>query len=373
VTGTGERNGRAHVEDVPVEALLGRPVVEVADAEAGRWLAGATVLVTGAGGSLGVELCARLSRSGARELVLVDQAEAALVELAAALHDEHGFPGAVPVLADLRNAARADEVVGRHRPDVVFHAAAYKQVPLLEAHPVEAVAANVLATKHVVDAACRAGVARFVLFSTDKAVRPASILGQTKAVAEWIVAAAGADAGPRCAAVRLGNVVDSAGSILPLLRRQVARGGPVTVTHPETTRYLLSAAEAAGLAIVAGALAGANGIYWLDVGAPVRILDLARRLASGAARQVDVEILGLRAGERLHEQLAGEDEEIVATPFERVLGSTMRQVDPDWLDERLAALARHVERASATGVRTTLAELHASQQPVALADAAAAR
>ncbi len=196
-------------------------VIDVGDGELAEYLAEAIVLVTGAGGSLGAELCTRLTRLGARELVLVDQAEAPLVELATALEYEHGFTDAVPVLADIRSAARTLEVFERHRPDVVFHTAAYKQVPLLEAHPVEAVATNVLATKCVADAARRVGVERFVLFSTDKAVQPTSILGQTKAVAEWIVALAGREAHARYASVRLGNVVDSSGSILPFFRRQV--------------------------------------------------------------------------------------------------------------------------------------------------------
>lgn len=358
--GTGTRNGRLRAEDVSVETLLGRSVVDVSNGELAEYIAETTVLVTGAGGSLGAELCARLTRLGVRELVLVDQAEAPLVELATTLRYEHGFTDAVPVLADIRSAARTLEVFERHRPDVVFHTAAYKQVPLLEAHPVEAVATNVLATKWVVDAARRVGVERFVLFSTDKAVQPASILGQTKAVAEWIVATAGREAHARYASVRLGNVVDSAGSILPVFRRQIARGGPVTLTHPETTRYLITAGEAAGLAIVAGALADSDGTFWLDIGPPVRVLDLARRLSRAAARDVAIDFIGLRAGERLHERLFCESDEIVGTPCERVFRSTMRQVDPAWLDAWIATLARHVERASAAGVRAALAEMHAA-------------
>jgi FlaA1/EpsC-like NDP-sugar epimerase len=337
-------------------------VIGVNDGELADYMVDATVLVTGAGGSLGAELCARLTRLGVRELVLVDQAEAPLVELATELRYEHGFTDAVPVLADIRSAARTVEVFEEHRPDVVFHTAAYKQVPLLEAHPVEAVATNVLATKHIVDAALLVGVERLVLFSTDKAVQPASILGQTKSVAEWIVAAAGREEHARYASVRLGNVVDSAGSILPLFRRQVARGGPVTVTHPKTTRYLMTAGEAAGLAIVAGALADSNGIFWLDMGPPVRVLDLARRLARAASRDVAIDFVGLRPGERLHEHLCWEGDEIAATPCERVFRSPMRHVDPAWLNAWLAALARHVDRASAAGVRAALTEMHAAPE-----------
>lgn len=322
------------------------------------YLAEATVLVTGAGGSIGAELCARLTRLGVRELVLVDQAEAPLLELAAALRYEHGFAGAVPVLADIRSATRTAEVFERHLPHAVFHTAAYKQVPLLEAHPVEAVATNVLGTKSVVAAARQSGVERFVLFSTDKAVRPTNILGQTKAVAEWIVSAAD----ERYTSIRLGNVVDSAGSILPLFRRQVERGGPVTITHPRTTRYLMTGSEAARLAIVAGALADSNGVFWLDVGPPVRVLDIARRLADAASPDIAIDFVGLRAGERLHEQLFWRGEEIGETACERVFRSTLPRVDPAWLHASIASLARHVERASAVGVRAVLAEMHGAPE-----------
>jgi FlaA1/EpsC-like NDP-sugar epimerase len=293
------------------------------------------------------------------ELILVDHAEASLVGLSRALRDDLGFAKAVPVLADIKSPVRTFELFERYRPDVVFHAAAYKQVPLLEASPVEGVATNVFGTKCVVDAARRSRVGRFVLFSTDKAVQPTNILGQTKAVAEWIVATAGRQATHgRYASVRLGNVVDSAGSIMPVFRQQVARGGPVTVTHPKATRYLMTADEAARLAIVAGGLADdSNGIFWLDLGPPIRILDLARRLVSAAPSDVGIEVIGLRAGERLHERLFPRGEEVDATPCEQVWRSRMREVDPAWLSRWLEVLARHTQRGSATDVREALAQI----------------
>jgi FlaA1/EpsC-like NDP-sugar epimerase len=262
------------------------------------------------------------------------------------------------------------DVFEQHRPEIVFHAAAYKQVPLLEAHPVEAVATNVLATKHVVEAARRVNVERFVLFSSDKAVQPTSVLGQTKAVAEWIVADAARMAPhARYAAVRLGNVADSNGSILPLFRRQVAHGGPVTDRHPYMTRYLMTAGDAVGLAIVAGALADSDGVFWLDLSQAVRIVDLARRLARTARRDVSIEFVGLRPGERLHEQPFWKDDEIVGTPCERVFRSPMRRADPAWLGTRIAALVPHVERASPAGVRAALAELHEAAEREVVASA----
>ncbi len=340
------------------ESLLGRSVVELGGDGLCAYLSGTTVLVTGAGGSIGAELCVRLVRHGVHRLVLVDRSEAELARLTRELQYELGFAEAVPVLADIASRPRMIEVFERYRPHVAFHAAAYKHVPLLEASPVEGVATNVLGTKYVVDAARRAGVQRFLLFSTDKAVEPTSVLGQTKAVAEWIVATAGRrPADGRYASIRLGNVLDSAGSIVPVFRRQAARGGPVTVTHPDATRYLMTTGEAAGLAIVAAGLADAPGVFWLDMGPPVRMLELAQRVASSVSQNVGIELVGLRPGERLHERLVCNGDDVAATCCEHVWRTTAQAVDPAWLDDRLAALARHVRHAYADGVRSVLAEM----------------
>ena len=205
---------------------------------------------------------------------------------------------------------------------MVIHAAAYKQVPLLEASPVEGVAANVLGTKNLVDASCSVDVERFVLFSTDKAVLPTSILGQTKRVAEWIVADAGRVANGRYAAVRLGNVIDSSGSIVPVFRRQAAEGGPLTVTDEHATRYLMTMGEAAGLALVAGALADSESVFCLDAGAPVPVVELARRVASAASEPIEIELIGLRPGERLHEHLFWPGDDVSATSSRACCGRT---------------------------------------------------
>jgi FlaA1/EpsC-like NDP-sugar epimerase len=340
--------------------LLDRTPVRLDVGSFAGYLADAVVLVTGAGGSIGAELSKHLTRLGVDSLILLDHAEAPLAALARALREEQMFDRTAPVLADITSRARMLDVFERYRPDVVFHAAAYKHVSLLEEAPVEGVATNVLGTSCVVDAARHAGADRLVLFSTDKAVEPTNILGQTKAVAEWIVAAAGRAADASHASVRLVNVVDSAGSILPVFRRQIELGGPVTVTDPDATRYVMTADEAAGLAIVAGALADSNGVFWLDSGPPVRVLDLAQRLVSSAARDVGIEFVGLRAGERLHEQLFSNGDEVAATPCEHVWRSPMNRVDPAWLDQWLAVLERHVERASSSLVRAALAEMHAA-------------
>ena len=288
--------------------------------------------------------------------MLVEQAEGPLVELAGDLDDAE--IEVVPVLADVRSLPRGIDVLERYQPDVVFHAAAYKQVPLLEEHPVEAVATNVLGTAAVVAAALRAGTKRLVLFSTDKAVAPTSVLGRTKAAAEWIVAAAGRESGAAYTSIRLGNVVDSAGSVVPRFRRRLERGAALTITDPRATRYVMTAGEAAGLALAAGGIARPEVVYWLDCGAPVRIVDLALRLARAYDVEPLIEVVGLRAGERLHERLCREDDVVTATAFPHVLCTPIEHVAPDWLDVRVAALARHADRASAAGVRAALAELH---------------
>ena len=349
--------------NVSIETLLGRPVVDVVRRSFCDYLGDACVLITGAGGSVGAELCARLAPLNVRELVLVDQSEASLVGAARSLQQILERGSCRAVLADVKSRARTLAVFERYRPDVVFHAAAYKHVPLLEAFPVEGVATNVLGTQNVVDAARRVGVRRFVLFSTDKAVQPTNILGETKRVAEWIVADAGADAPhARYATVRLGNVIDSAGSILPVFRQQLACGGPVTVTHRRATRYLMTAGEAAGVAIVGGALADSDSVFFLDSGPPVSVLDLARRLASAAARDVDIEFVGLRQGERLREQLCWAGDDVSPTPCRQILKSPMHRVDSAWLRHSLGLLARHVEHASAAGVRDVLGQMHAARE-----------
>ena len=357
----GARSGRLR-SDVPVETLLGRSVLDVGSGELAEYVAGSSVLVTGAGGSIGTELCRRLASLRPRELVLVDQAEAPLAAVARMLRDELGFVNGVPVLADIKNRSRAIGLLERHRPGVVLHAAAYKQVPLLESSPVEGVAANVLGTKNLVDASRSVDVERFVLFSTDKAVLPTSILGQTKRVAEWIVADAGREANGRYAAVRLGNVIDSAGSIVPVFRRQAAGEGPLTVTDERATRYLMTMGEAAGLALAAGALADSESVFCLDAGAPVPVVELARRVASAALRPIEIEVIGLRPGERLHEHLFWPGDDVVSTSFAGVLRADLHCVDGEWLERCLSVLADHVHRASAAEARAMLAEMNAAPE-----------
>ncbi len=244
------------LREVQVEDVLGREAVQLDIPSIASYITGSTVLVTGAGGSIGAELCRQIAALGAEQIVLVDHSENALVQIDHELQTERRYSSTVPALADVKDSAKIGQLFERHRPSVVFHAAAYKHVPLMEANPLESVRNNVLGTKVLTALAAEHGAKRFVLVSTDKAVRPKNVLGQTKAICEWIVAAAAARDGNGTSfiAVRFGNVLASSGSVIPLFRRQIALGGPVTVTHPDMQRYFMTIPEAVQLVVQAGAL-----------------------------------------------------------------------------------------------------------------------
>src|SRR5437868_9611649 len=271
----------AQIRPVQVEDVLGREQVEVDMREVGSYLSGHTVLVTGAGGSIGAELCRQIARMGPTRLILVDNAETPLFEIERELVSERDFTAAIPKLVDVKNrTALRREVFEKYQPTIVFHAAAYKHVPLMETHPLESVRNNVVATKIVADLAADFEVDRFVLISTDKAVNPKTVMGQSKALCEWIVESFGhrRDVPTSFAAVRFGNVLNSSGSVIPTFRRQIERGGPVTVTHPELTRFFMTIPEAVSLVVQAGAIGGRGQIFGLDMGEPVKIVDLAANM-----------------------------------------------------------------------------------------------
>jgi FlaA1/EpsC-like NDP-sugar epimerase len=334
---------------VEVEDVLGREPVEVdLDSMAG-YLRDQVVLVTGAGGSIGSELCRQIARIGPTRLVLVDHAEPALFEVERELVDERGFHAAAAVLADVKNREKVRQVFDKYRPAVVFHAAAYKHVAMMEANPLEAVRNNTLGTRVVAEVAVETGVMRFVLISTDKAANAANVMGQSKALCEWIVESYGAreDVTTRFCAVRFGNVLASSGSVIPIFRRQIAAGGPVTVRHPEMTRYFMTIPEAVQLVVQAGAIGGRGQVYVLDMGEPVKILDLAEKMIrlSGKepGRDVAIEFVGARPGEKLHEELVGEGEVVEPTGYEAILLLTRAPVDAPWLDAELLELEQLVE------------------------------
>jgi FlaA1/EpsC-like NDP-sugar epimerase len=359
----GDLNLARRLREVQVEDVLGREAVELDLASMASYITGETVLVTGAGGSIGSELCRQLAALGADALILVDHAESPLVEIERELVHERGFAAAIPILADTKNRARMQDLFERHRPGVVFHAAAYKHVPLMEANAVESVRNNVLSTKVLTDVASELGSKRFVLVSTDKAVNPRNVLGQTKSLCEWLVSAAAAreQNGTQFISVRFGNVLGSSGSVIPLFRRQIARGGPVTVTHPEMTRYFMTVPEAAQLIVQAGAIGESGAIFVLDMGTPVKILDLARNMIRLSGKEPDrdipIEFIGVRPGEKLHEELWGAGEEAVLTAHPKIMRCEWAPVDPMWLDEELTELERLVEAGETLELVAKLGEL----------------
>jgi FlaA1/EpsC-like NDP-sugar epimerase len=346
---SGDVDLAGQIRPVQVEDVLGREPVEVDLESIASYLASQTVLVTGAGGSIGSELCRQIARLGAGRLVLVDHAETHLFEIERELVDERGFTAAFPVLADVKNRGKLRQIFEQYRPAVVFHAAAYKHVPLMEANPVESVRNNVLATKAIADVAAEFGAERFVLVSTDKALNPRAVYGQCKALCEWIVEAYGArrDVATRFVAVRFGNVLGSAGSVIQIFRRQIERGGPLTVTHPEMSRFFMTTPEAVSLVVQAGAIGGRGQLFVLDMGEPVPILDLATNMIrlSGKEpeRDVAIQFVGVRPGEKLHEELLGEGETVSPTEHPKIMRVTRPPIDAGWLDEELSELEHLVE------------------------------
>jgi len=345
----GDLNLTGQIRPVEVDDLLGREPVDVDLDSIAGYLAGEVVLVTGAGGSIGSELCRQISRMGPTRLVLVENGEPALFEIERELVAERGFHATAAVLADAGNATKMRQVFEKYRPAVVFHAAAYKHVPLMEANPLEAVRNNALVTRTVADVAVEFGAKRFVLVSTDKAVNAKTVMGQSKALCEWIVESWGHrdDTGTRFCGVRFGNVLGSSGSVIPIFRKQIARGGPVTVTHAEMTRFFMTIPEAVQLIVQAGAIGGRGQVYVLDMGEPVKITDLAdtmiRLSGKEPGRDIAIEFVGARPGEKLHEELWAESETVTPSSHEAILLVTRPPIDQRWLEDELDDLARLVE------------------------------
>jgi FlaA1/EpsC-like NDP-sugar epimerase len=344
----GDISLTTQIRPIQVEDVLGREPVEVDIESIASYVRGETVLVTGAGGSIGSELCRQIAKAGPALLVLVDHHETGLFEIERELVDRD-FAAVVPVLADVKNLQKMRQVFERFGPGVVFHAAAYKHVPMLEANPIEALRNNTVATRVLADVAVEFGAARFVLVSTDKAANPKNLLGCSKAIAEWIVEAYGhrEDVSTRFVAVRFGNVLNSSGSVIPIFRRQIERGGPVRVTHPEMTRYFMTIPEAVSLIVQAGAIGGRGQVFVLDMGEPVKIVDLAREMIrlSGKVpgKGIEIEFTGIRPGEKLHEELWSTGEVVEPTVHPKISRATRAQIDTVWLEEELAELERLVE------------------------------
>jgi FlaA1/EpsC-like NDP-sugar epimerase len=352
------------LREVQVEDVLGRDPVRKELDRVGAYLEDRVVMVTGAGGSIGAELSRQIAQVSPRLLVLLDHAEDNLFQIEREMTEQHHFSRCEAVLADCKEGDRMLEVMQRFRPEVVFHAAAYKHVGLMEANPLEAIRNNAMATKITAETAAAVGVSRFVLVSTDKAVNPHTVMGASKAMAEWIVAAAGQrHATTRFVSVRFGNVLGSSGSVVPIFRSQIETGGPVTVTHPEMTRYFMTIPEAVQLVITAGDLGAETGeVFVLEMGEPVRILELARNMIHLAGYEPDVDIAveftGPRRGEKIHEELFNSDERSQPTSAERIVRAVRSQpLDPDWVETTVDRLTKLVAAGDESGLAARVVEL----------------
>ena len=361
------------LKEVAIEDLLGRQPLSPDWKAIRAWLGGRTVLVTGAGGSIGSELCRQCARHGARRIILLEIDELALLTVEADLRRDFPDIECVPVLGDSGDAGTIRHALSLASPDAVFHAAAYKQVPLLQRQLREAVRNNVLATEVVARASREAGVGTFVLISTDKAVDPVNVLGATKRLAEMVCQSLVDHRTTRFVTVRFGNVLDSAGSVVPLFREQIRRGGPVTVTDPEVTRYFMTIPEACQLILQASSIGAQQAIYTLDMGEPVSIRMLAEQMIRLAGKQpgrdIAIEYTGLRPGEKLHETLFHSDERYSATQHPKILQATPRSVSGERVEPALQALrdavaAYDLEQVAAA-LRTAVPEFNPSNDEAA--------
>ncbi len=321
-----------NLRDISIEDLIGRQPVDTEVASIASYLTGKRVLVTGAGGSIGSELCRQIARFNPAELIMLDRDETGL-QAAELMTLGHGLlDGNEVVLADIREPETLKRLFAERRPDVVFHAAALKHLPMLEQYPDEAWKTNVLGSLNVLQAAWAAGTTTFVNVSTDKAANPTSVLGHSKRLAEKLTAWAAEETGMRYLSVRFGNVIGSRGSMLPTFQSLIERGGPLTVTHPDITRYFMTIPEACQLVVQAGGIGRGGEVLILDMGEPVRILDIARRMIEMSGKEVDIVFTGLREGEKLHEELVGE-RELVDRPFHpKISHATVESISPDRLD-----------------------------------------
>jgi len=315
----------SQIRPVDINDLLGRQAVELDDDAIARFVENRCVLVTGAGGSIGSEMCRQICHYDPAKLVLVEQAETPLFDIENELRAKHPEIPTEAVICDIYDRGRVMETWGKHRPDVVIHAAAHKHVPLMERNPCEAIKNNILGTRNVADASCEHGVAEFVMISTDKAVNPSSVMGASKRVAEVYTQALNGRSPCRTQfkAVRFGNVLGSSGSVVPTFRRLIAAGGPVTVTHPDMTRYFMTIPEASQLVLQAAATGSGGQIFLLDMGEPIKIVDLARNMItlSGFRPDEDIDIVftGIRPGEKLFEELRTAGENIEPTVHPKVM------------------------------------------------------
>jgi FlaA1/EpsC-like NDP-sugar epimerase len=361
------------LREVQVEDVLGRDPVKMELDRVGAYVQDKVVMVTGAGGSIGSELVRQIARVRPKLLVILDHAEDNLFRIDREMVEERHFTRIESVLADCKEGDRMLEVMQRFKPDVVFHAAAYKHVPLMEANPLEAIRNNAMATRVTAETAVVSGCERFVLISTDKAVNPRTVMGASKAMAEWIVEAAGRKhPQTKFVSVRFGNVLASSGSVVPIFRGQIERGGPVTVTDPEMTRYFMTIPEAVQLVIRSGDLGGASGeVFVLEMGEPVKIVDLAHNMIRLAGYEpgvdIAIEYVGARPGEKIHEELFNSDERPQPTASERIVRAVRKApLDPEWVNGTLTRLEALVSDGDEAHLAEQTVELVSSRRAAVL-------
>jgi len=349
--------------DVQVEDLLGRDPVELDTQTISEKLTGKTILVTGAGGSIGSEICRQVSKFKPKKLLLLGHGENSIYGIDMELRNKYKAEfEIIPIIADIQDRSRIFEVMESHSPDVVYHAAAHKHVPLMEYNPKEAVKNNVIGTKNVAEAADTFGIKTFVLVSSDKAVNPTNVMGSTKRIAEMVIQNLDKESPTNFVAVRFGNVLGSRGSVIPLFKKQIQAGGPVTVTHPDMTRYFMTIPEASRLVMQAGALARGGEIFVLDMGEPVKIVDLAKnliKLSGYTIEEIGIKYAGIRPGEKMYEELLGENEVHGEAVFPKIfIGKTVEfeygrvsnlvenhgDFEPEYLANYVLELANKKER-----------------------------
>lgn len=347
---TEEANISGHVRDVKIEDLLGRPIIKTDNTNIGKKLVGRTVLITGAAGSIGSEIVRQVASSGAGRIILLDQAETPMHDMQLEMESDFKDVEIVLNVADVRNRKRLEQVFRKYRPKYVFHAAAYKHVPMMERNPSEAVLTNVMGTKNLADLSLQYGVDKFVMVSTDKAVNPTNIMGTTKRLAEIYVQSLfnvarkrrGEDNCTQFITTRFGNVLGSNGSVIPLFRKQIEAGGPITVTHREIIRYFMTIQEACSLVLEAGYMGSGGEIFLFDMGRPVKIYDLATRmiLLAGLRPGEDIKIVetGLRPGEKLYEELLNDEERTIPTGNKKIMIAKVRKYNFDDVSKKIDKL-----------------------------------
>lgn len=355
------------IREVTLEDLIGREEVNLDQERISRFISGKRILVTGAGGSIGSELVRQIGRYRPEAIGLLDFSEYNLYQIEMDCRRRRLCEAIHPYLADIRDRELMGRIFSLFKPHVVFHAAAYKHVPMQEHHPREAFRTNVLGTRNVVEAALNSQADRFVLVSTDKAVRPTNVMGATKRLAEMLTQSINGSQRTRFMAVRFGNVIGSSGSVIPLFQQQLARGGPLTVTHPEVTRYFMSIPEAAQLILQAGTMGEGGEIFILDMGKPIKVVELARDLIrlNGLEpdRDIAIEFIGLRPGEKLYEELITEGEGIVPTGHKKIMVLRGNVEDRDRLRQNIEEMTQVSRIGENAAIRKKLQDIVPEYQP----------